>query len=274
MERKQRAGAGWREALLEALARGASYSAAAREAGIDPSSVHRVRQRDPAFADACLRARETGSAALTESAPVLAPDEVVRDSKSGQPRVQRAGPGRWSTGKENQFIEQLAATCNVSAACRAVGVSNVAVYERRKRSPTFAQAWRDALDHGYHRLEALLLGTATAVLEGEGARCESADIGDDADAVDTVGDATGDAAGDTAVGSAGEPTFVAPMSVDQAITVWRMHQASVTGEGRRPRHDWRRVPASLEEIQAEVLRRVRAVSRGVGEVGEVSGAEG
>lgn len=240
MIRKKRAAVGWRGPVLRALARGLSYSAAAREAGIDPSSVHRVRQRDPGFAAACLKARDKGVAKLSKSEPALAPTEVLRGSRSGRPQVQRAGPGRWSAAKEALFLEQLAATCNISAACRAAGVSNVAVYNRRRLWPVFAQGWRDALDGGYHRLEALLLGTATATLEGG---------------------AVGGAGGGAGAAGGARP-FVAPMTVDQAITVWRMHQKRVTGEGPRARHDWRRVPKTLEEIQAEILRRLRAIGDG------------
>lgn len=234
MIRKPRAGAGWRRVFLRALAGGRSIAQAAREAGIDPSSAHRVRQRDPAFAAAWARARERGVVRLTTGtdggkAPVLAPDEVVRASKDGRPRIQRAGPGRWSAAKEAVFLETLTGTGNVSAGCRAAGVSNAAAYGRRARLPVFAAQWATALAQGREHLDGLLLGTAVAVLEGappEGG------------------------------------AFVAPMTVEQAITVWKMHRHEVTGEGRRPRHDWRRQPATVEEIRAEVMRRVRAVGGG------------
>lgn len=233
MIRKPRAGAGWRRVFLRELAHGKSISQAAREAGIDPSSAHRVRGRDPAFAAAWERARERGVVRLTapaeDAAPTLAPDEVVRASKDGRPRIQRAGPGRWSAAKEQLFLETLATTANVSAACRAVGVSAAAVYPRKGRDADFAAKWAEALAQGYAHLDALLLGTAMAVLEG---------------------------------GSPVPGGFVAAMTVAEAITVRKMHAHEVTGEGRRPRHDWRRRALSVEEIRAEVMRRVRAVGGG------------
>lgn len=239
MHRKQRAAPGWRAAFLRALAEGASIAQAARAAGIDPSSVHRVRQRDAGFAGDCARAREAGVARLAAGAPALAPDEVLRASADGRPRIQRAGPGQWSAAKEARFLEVLATTANVSAARRAVGVSAPAIYNRRERDTGFAARWRSALDHGWHRLEALLLENATAALS----RPEA-----DGDGLDG--------------GGADGGGFAPAMTVDQAITVYRMHQASVTGAGPHPRHDWRRVPASLEEIRAEVLRRVRVLGGG------------
>lgn len=246
MHRKQRAAPGWRAAFLRALAEGASIAQAARAAGIDPSSVHRVRQRDAGFAGDCARAREEGVARLAAGAPALAPDEVLRASADGRPRIQRAGPGQWSAAKEARFLEVLATTANVSAARRAVGVSAPAIYNRRERDAGFAARWRSALDHGWHRLEALLLENATAALSRPAGGVE--------------GDGSDEGGSD---GGGSDGGGLAPaMTVDQAITVYRMHQANVTGAGPRPRHDWRREPASLEEIQAEVLRRVRVLGGG------------
>ncbi|WP_375393235.1 hypothetical protein [uncultured Sphingomonas sp.] len=213
-----------------------SIAHAAREAGIDPASAHHARKRDAAFAAAWTRAREKGVVCLTQGEPRLAPTEVVRASKDGRLRITRAGPGRWSRAREELFLETLRATANVSAACRAAGVSNAAVYTRRARWPGFAAHWAEALEQGYHRLEALLVENATIVLDpGRGD--------------DVVTDAAADGK---------QPAFVSPMTVDQAITVFRMHQARVTGEGRRGRHDWRR-ETSMADVRAEILKRLKAL---------------
>lgn len=237
MIRKNRAGAGWRRAFLVALARGLSIAQAAREAGIDPSAVHAARRRDPAFAAAWATAREKGVVRLSQSEPKLAPDEVVRGSADGRPRIQRAGPGRWSAGREQLFLETLATTANVSAACRAAGVSNTAAYARRERWPGFAARWEAALAAGWRALDALVLEGATVALGG------------------------GAIGGGAAAGDAlplPRPVDAPRLTAEQAITVWKMHRAAVTGEGRRGRHDWRR-ETTMEEVRAEVLRRIRAL---------------
>lgn len=250
MIRKKRAGAGWRRAFLGALARGLSIAQAAREAGIDPSAVHAARRRDPAFGKAWARAREKGVVRLSRSEPKLAPDEVVRGSADGRPRIQRAGPGRWSAGREQLFFEVMATTANVSAACRAVGVSNTAVYARRERWPGFAARWEAALAAGWRGLDALVLEGATVALGGG--------------AVSSALEATPPPSRASRVPPpprAGEDQWPnAPvLTAEQAITVWKMHRAAVTGEGRRGRHDWRR-ETTMEEVRAEVLKRIRALN--------------
>lgn len=152
---KPRTPATWRAAFLRSLAKGSSVDQAARDAGIDRTSVYRVRKRDPAFAADWARARERGVARLTRGGsaatpdvPGLAPDQIVRASRDGRPRIERAGTNRWSTGKEQLFLEELAATASVTAAAGAVGVSLPAVYARKARWPGFAERWRAALRDG------------------------------------------------------------------------------------------------------------------------------
>lgn len=58
------------------------------------------------------------------------------------------------------FLDHLAATCNVTAAAAAAGVSFSAVYRCRARDPEFRRQWADALDQGYAVLEAALLDQA------------------------------------------------------------------------------------------------------------------
>ncbi len=146
--------------------------------------------------------------------------------------MARVSGARWSAAKEARFLETLAATCSVRAAAEAAGVSTTAVYGRRRRWPDFAAAWAEALDHGWHRLEAGLLFAATSRLEG----------------VDAV-----------AVEAAA--AFAEPMTVDQALTLYKIHRHAVTGAGEKPRHDWRRREMPIEEVRAEVMRRVVALTR-------------
>jgi hypothetical protein len=50
----------------------------------------------------------------------------------------------WSQSIQRQFFEAFETSGNVSAACRAIGFSRTAVYQRRKREQAFAIAWDEA----------------------------------------------------------------------------------------------------------------------------------
>lgn len=51
------------------------------------------------------------------------------------------------------------------------------------------------------------------------------------------------------------------MTIDQAITLWKAHRAEAKGEadGRNAGAARRRAEPSMDEVRAEVLRRVRAM---------------
>lgn len=230
--------AGWRAAFLRALAGGQSVTSAARAAGVDPSSAYGARGRDPGFAAAWVRARESGVVRLTRAEPVLQPDEVVCACRDGRPRIQPAGHGRWSAGKEALFLEELAATGNVRGAAAVVGVSTTALYARKSRWPGFAERWRAALREGWERLDAALVLAATSTL-----------------------DPAPDRAPPTATPR--EPALAGPdggpgMTIDQALILWKAHRAEAKGDPDRRRPHGRAEP-SMDEVRAEVLRRVRAM---------------
>jgi hypothetical protein len=147
----------------------------------------------------------------------------------------RAGPGRWSTKGERAFLAELTATANVAAAARAAGVSSTAAYNRRRRWPAFAEAWREALAEGYVRIETLLIHAATVSLDPE-------------PDPETLSEAP-------------------PMSVDQALNLWKIHRASQHG-GKPQRYGWRLQEPDIEEVRAEILRKVAAMERARGRLEE------
>lgn len=225
--RGQQARFAWRAPFLEALAAGGSVERAARTAGVDKSSAYARRRRDPVFAADWTAAAAQARARLAGGdRPVLGLDEYVRSSRAGRPCVMRVGPGRWSTEKERVFLEELAATANVKAAAEAAGVSATAVYRRRMEWPGFAEAWAASLAQGWARIETLLVHAATETLDPA-----------------------------PVTGAREAPA----MSVQQAMDLYKLHRHSVTGEGKRPRHGWRKKEPTIEEVRAEVLRRVRAI---------------
>ena len=224
----------WRRAFLRELARSGSVALAAEAVGIDRSSAYQVRRRNPAFAASWERALAAARAQLGEAAagdPAtlrLRSDEVVRASKAGKPCVVRAGPGRWSVASERAFLDELAMTANVKAAARAAGVSPVAAYDRRRKWPAFAAAWREAKAEGWEHLELLLIHAANATLDPE-----------------------------PGVAAADGPA----MSVADAMKLWFHHTGPASQGGRTPRHGWRRREPDIEEVRAEILRKVAAIEK-------------
>lgn len=156
----------------------------------------------------------------------------VRQDKNGKAQVIRA-TGRWSQEAEARFLGELAATANVRAAAAAAGFSTTAIYRRRGQWPGFRAAWDAALDQGYARIEALLIAGACDALSG-------------VEVVAGVGD--------------GPPVALAPMTVDQAMNLLRLHRASARG-GAPQRYDARAKPADVAAVRASILRKVAAIER-------------
>lgn len=67
---------------------------------------------------------------------------------------------RWTKAMKSDFLDHLAATCNVKASAAAIGVSPASVYALRRHDPAFLAEWDKALDHGYQLLETMLVGHA------------------------------------------------------------------------------------------------------------------
>ena len=91
------------------------------------------------------------------------------------PAPSRRRHDGWTAERQVGFIEALAATASVAAACKAVGMSASSAYDLRARpgAASFREAWGVALDHAVHRLgeaaiDRAMNGTATPVFfQGE-----------------------------------------------------------------------------------------------------------
>lgn len=79
---------------------------------------------------------------------------------------------RWTQRMKADFLDELAATCNVLASAAAVGVTASSIYALRRRDDAFAEAWQEALAQGYQMLETQLVGHALA---GGGATLRNGD---------------------------------------------------------------------------------------------------
>lgn len=81
---------------------------------------------------------------------------VVNGSNSRRVQVRRAKLSQWTARVEDRFLGVLAATCNVKAACRAVGLWPPSAYSHRRRWPDFARRWDEAIAIGACELECRL----------------------------------------------------------------------------------------------------------------------
>lgn len=57
--------------------------------------------------------------------------------------------GVWTEVAEDKFFEVLAASCNVTLACKEARVSSAGVYRRRRKEAGFRSRWGEALATGY-----------------------------------------------------------------------------------------------------------------------------
>ena len=143
---------------------------------------------------------------------------------SKRPQLRKARAGSWTAAKRSAFIEELAATCNVAASLRTVGMSAVSVYKLRKRSAEFRAQWAEALREGYAKLEMMLIERA---MNGT---------------VKTV----------TRAGGAVDKTREYPNHV--ALALLRMHKDKV-GEAETAYTE-----QDLEEVRRRIVRKVAAVN--------------
>jgi len=164
------------------------------------------------------------------SADVAGTNGVVRQAKNRGTKIVRTTGKRWSQAAERAFLEELAATANVRAAAATAGFSTTAIYKRRMRWPGFAEAWDEALEQGYVRIETMLVERATDSLSGE------------------------PIAGDRPVPA---------MTVAEAMNLLRLHRASVRG-GAPQRYDARAKAPDFDEVRASILRKIEAIERARG----------
>jgi hypothetical protein len=70
-------------------------------------------------------------------------------------------PAGWTSDKRENFLNTLRACLNVRRAAAAVGLTDSAAYQLRRRDAEFAQKWAEALDEGYQNLELELIRQST-----------------------------------------------------------------------------------------------------------------
>lgn len=97
-------------------------------------------------------------------------------------QVRKAAKGGWTPAKRAAFLEHLAATCNIAASARAVGMAPRGAHALKKRDAAFAADWARAIEAAYETLEVRLLAYALGEAEWEAEAESEAEADGDAEA--------------------------------------------------------------------------------------------
>ena len=100
----------------------------------------------------------------------------------GRLQVRKAAKGGWTPAKRAAFLEHLAATCNIAASARAVGMAPRGAHALKARDAVFAADWEGAIEAAYETLEVRLLAYALGEVEGEAEAESEAEADGDAEA--------------------------------------------------------------------------------------------
>ncbi len=225
-----------RAAFLKALAETGNHTIAAAHARVSRSWVTLHKTNDPDFRAACdaavAQAVEAARAGGTSTPSVKwkfvdGEEMVVRAGNGRRAVLSQARLNQWTPRTEETFLQALAMTCNVKMACAATGLSVPSAYVRRSKWPDFAAKWQASLEAGYERLEEAMLSNAVNTLSG------MPDLSPEAP--------------------------LAPMGINDAIQLLRLHKFSVRGEGNRPglRRKWK----SLDDVRASIVRKLELIER-------------
>lgn len=225
-----------KRAFFAALAETGNQTISAERARVSRSWVILHRRTDPAFRARMEAVLAEARARLADAAEQRPAHEkwrgfkgetlVLRGGNRRQVQIMRARLKEWTPRIEARFLRTLAASCNVKAACAAVGMSRESAYARRARWHSFARRWEQALDIGYTRLEFALVENAGNMLEGVKVDPEAP---------------------------------IPPMTVAQAIQLLGLHRRKV----KLGYHGVHRAskPTDVEALKAEIVRKAKVLDR-------------
>lgn len=161
-----------RALYLETLRRTGNHRAAARAAGIDPTTAQQRRKRDADFALACLAAEEEAARRLAGAQHMFdgvedARFETIRRGRNGRLQIVATRTGKWNKTMEEDYFDVLRATANLAAAARAVGVSESLIWQRRRVWPGFRARMEETLEEAEAAMEFRLAAHGTNVGVGQ-----------------------------------------------------------------------------------------------------------
>jgi hypothetical protein len=161
-----------RALYLETLRRTGNHRAAARAAGIDPTTAQQRRKRDADFALACLAAEEEAARRLAGAQHMFdgvedARFETIRRGRNGRLQIVATRTGKWNKAMEEDYFDVLRASANLAAAARAVGVSESLIWQRRRAWPGFRARMEETLEEAEAVMEFRLAAHGTNVGVGQ-----------------------------------------------------------------------------------------------------------
>lgn len=128
----------------------------------------------------------------------------MRGSRGRRVQVARARLHQWTPRVEARFLGLLEQVCNLRLALKEVGFTAASLHEHRKRWPAFDAACEEALARGYEAVDLGLIYAACRLFSPD-------------------------------VYPLPDTPVVAPMDVDQAISLMRLHERRARERGRRAR---------------------------------------
>lgn len=178
-------------------------------------------------------------------------DETISGGNKRALQKKAVGTRYFGKAKRRRFLDTLAVTCNVKAACRAAGVAPANAYRTRGRDPGFAASWQAALALGYVRLEEALLEYALSRVAAGAGEADEIDPG----AVDP-------AAIEGSVAKAIADNTVSNADLQFAVSLLNRHKAAVDGRAALGRNARRAAP---EETDAALRRKLDSLARRIGQ---------
>jgi len=157
----------------------------------------------------------------------------------GRLQVRKAAKGGWTPAKRAAFLEHLAATCNIAASARAVGMAPRGAHALKARDAVFAADWAGAIEAAYETLEVRLLAYALGEVEGE----VEAEAERESDGV-VDGDAEAESRG----------AHFDPRVAVQALG-FRRRDAAAGGRGPSCKR------ATIAEVEAALVAKLEAIAR-------------
>jgi hypothetical protein len=222
-------------AFLTTLSETGNISMAAERTALCRTWVTRQRRTDAEFrakTDAAIAAAQARIGACPDATPPAGwskfggDDLVLHGCNQRRNQIRRARPGEWTPRMEARFLGIISQCCNVTAACRELGVSNASAYRRRKIYRSFDERWTQAIEFGTVDLEYRLVENGSNFLEGM------------------------------------EPDYdapIPPMTVEQCIQILGNYKKS-TGPQRR-RRNWRYTAPTMEQQRESIIRKIEAIER-------------
>lgn len=158
--RRGRIDAEARRTFLLAARGGATLPEAAAKAGFSVNGFYSARKRDPLLRLAWDWAMELSAIdqraqqAVERAGDASGADVQIAPNNKRRVQLRRKRRVVFTERRQELFLCHFAQTADATAAAEAAGVHETTVYKYRRRHPEFAEAWQEALEHAFVRLEA------------------------------------------------------------------------------------------------------------------------